>query len=73
MDVVMVLLAVMVDVEDAVKVVVTVCVVEKVRVTESLLGITVDVDLLVAVKVEVDMGVAAVTVEVGLMAKIFSV
>lgn len=69
----MVVLAVIVDVEDAVMVFVTVWVVEKVLVTETLLGHTVDVEVLVAVIVEVKVGVAAVTVEVALMAIIFSV
>ena len=72
-EVVMVVLAVIVDVEDAVMVFVTVWVVEKVLVTETLLGHTVDVEVLVAVIVEVKVGVAAVTVEVALMAIIFSV
>ncbi len=69
----MFVLAVIVDVEDAVMVFVTVWVVEKVLVTETLLGHTVDVEVLVAVTVEVKVGVAAVRVEVGLMAMIFSV
>ncbi len=41
--------------------------------TGTLLGSTVDVDVFVAVTVKVDTGVAAVTVEVGLTAMIFSV
>ena len=73
MDVVMVVLAAMVDVEDVVMVVVTVWVVAKVLVTETLDGRTVDVDVLVVVTVEVYVGVVAVTVEVGLTAMIFSV